>query len=156
VGCVQALHRLLQLDPEPDRVAEPGPAEVGLDARLDRSDRLRVRVPGGHVELLPDRRELLLADAEQVDSLAAGHLDHRDLVLVDDVGDPPQLIRARHAATHPRHDAEPPVVLDVGVDAVVDEPGVALLPARSASPAPSAPSAGSSSSSRCARRASRS
>ena len=49
------------------------------------------------------------------------------LVLVGDVGDAAQLRRRRHAAVDARDDAERAVLLDVGVDAVVDEPRVALV-----------------------------
>ena len=82
---------------------------------------------GGHAELLPDRRQLLLVDAEQVDPLAAGDLDQRHLVLVGDVGDAAQLVGRGDAAADPRDDRERAVVLDVRVDAVVDEARVALL-----------------------------
>ena len=49
------------------------------------------------------------------------------LVLVRDVGDAAQLGRRGHAAVDARHDAEGAVLLDVGVDAVVDEARVALV-----------------------------
>ena len=102
---VEAFHRALELDPDAHRVAEPEAAEVGADARLDRAHRLGVGVAGRHVELLPDRRELLLADAEQVDPLAAGDLDQRHLVAVGDVGDPAQLVGGGDAAADARDDA---------------------------------------------------
>src|SRR3954469_11209412 len=124
---VQALHEALELDADGDRVAQAEAAEVGADAGLDRPHRLGVGVARRHAELLPDGRELLLAHAEQVDALAAGHLDQRHLVAFGDVGDPPQLGGRGHAAAHPRHDAEGPVALDVRVHAVVDEARVALL-----------------------------
>ena len=125
---VQALpSRVSSSMPTPDRVAEPEAAEVRADARLDRAHGLRVGVAGRHPELLPDRREVLLADAEQVDPLAAGDLHQRHLVLVGDVGDPAQLVGRRDAAADARHDGERAVVLDVRVDAVVDEARVALL-----------------------------
>ena len=48
----------------------------------------------GVVEVGPDRGQILLLDAEQVDALAAGDLDGRDLELVGDVGDRAQLVAA--------------------------------------------------------------
>ena len=54
-----------------------------------------------------------LRDAEQVEPLAAGDLDQRDLVLLGDVGDPAQLGRRGDAAVHARDDAERAVLLDV-------------------------------------------
>src|SRR4051812_48818352 len=129
---VQALHGALEVDAGGDRVAEAEAAEVRPDARLDRAHRLGVRVAGRHPEVGPHGGQVLLAHAQQVDALAARDLDHRQLVLVGDVGDPPQLVGRDHAAADARHDAERAVVLDVGVDAVVDEARVALLaePAR--------------------------
>ena len=113
--------------PEADRVAEAEAAELRADAGLHRAHGLRVRVPGRHAEVAPDLGQVLLADAEQVQPLAAGDLHERHLVLVGDVGDPAQLVGRAHAAVHPRHDRERAVLLDVRVDAVVDEARVALL-----------------------------
>ena len=62
-----------------------------------------------------------LLHAEQVDALAAGHLHRRDVELVDHVGDGAQFGRRGHAAPHARHDRIGAVLLDVGVDALVDE-----------------------------------
>src|SRR5215210_1021789 len=64
---------------------------------------------------------------EQVDALAPRDLDHADSVLVGRVGDPAQLVGVGDSAAHARHDRERAVVLDVGVDSVVDVPGAALL-----------------------------
>src|SRR5690606_560996 len=68
----------------------------------------------------PDRGQILLAHAEQVDARAAGHLDRRNLVTIDDVGDPTQFRSIRLAAPHPRYHREAAVLLDVGVGALVD------------------------------------
>ncbi len=125
---MEALPLLLHLDPEPDRVADPEAAEVGADAGLHGADGLRVGVARGHAEVAPDVRELLLRDPEQVDPLAAGDLDHPDVVLVGYLGDPAELIRGDDATVDARDDRERAVVLDVRVDAVVDEACVALLP----------------------------
>jgi hypothetical protein len=90
---VEALHPALELDPESDRVAEPVAAEVRADAGLDGAHRLGVGVTGGHPELLPDRRQLFLAHAEQVDALPTRDLHHRHLVALGHVCDPAQLLR---------------------------------------------------------------
>jgi hypothetical protein len=118
---------LFKLDADCDRVTEPEPAELRADARLDRADSLGIGVSGRHSEVLPDRRELFLADAEQIDPLTARDLDHGQLVLVRGVGDPPQLVWGHDAATDARNDAERAVVLNVRVDAIVDVAGVPLL-----------------------------
>ena len=59
--------------------------------------------------------------AEQIDALAAGDLHHRHVVFFGDVGDAPQFGGRGHAAAHARDDGERAVLLDVGVDAIVDE-----------------------------------
>ena len=86
--------------------------------------------PRGHAEVGPDPRQVLLPDAEQVDPLAAGQLDHRHVVLLGHVGDPAQLLGGGDPAAHLRHDREGAVLLDVGVHPVVDEPGVLLVDVR--------------------------
>ena len=65
--------------------------------------------------------QVRLLDAEQIDALAAGDLHHRHVVLVGDVGDAAQLVGRRHAAANARNHRERAVLLDVGVDAIVDE-----------------------------------
>ena len=69
----------------------------------------------------PDGRQVVLLHAQQVDALAAGDLDGRDVELVGHVGDGAQLRRRGHAAPHARHHRIGAVLLDVGVDALVDE-----------------------------------
>lgn len=76
---------------------------------------------GGHVEVFPDGRQVVLLHPQQVDALATGDLDHRHLVLVGDVGDAPQLGGVGHAAPHPRYHRVGAVLLDVGVGAFVDQ-----------------------------------
>ena len=68
-----------------------------------------------------------LPDAKQVDPLAAGELHHRHVVLHGDLRDPHQFVRAGHTAVDSRHDGERAVLLDVGVDAVIDETRVSLV-----------------------------
>ena len=124
---LQALVGLLEAHRQRRRVAQPEAAVVGADAALHRAERLAVGVARGHVEVRPHARQVLLAHAEQVDPLAAGDLDHRDLVLVGDVGDPAQLAGGGDPALDLRHHRERAVALDVGVHAVVDEPRVVLV-----------------------------
>src|SRR5690606_21536377 len=100
------------------------PAPLLADARLHRAQRLAVRMagdePGGR-EVAPDRRQILLLHAEQIDALAAGQLHGRHGVFLGDLGDRPQLARRRDAAPDPRHDGVGAVALDVAVRALVDE-----------------------------------
>ena len=74
-----------------------------------------------HADVLPDVDQILLAHAQQVDALAAGHLDGGDLVLVDGIGDAAQLVGGGLPAPHARDHRIGPVLLDVGVAALVDE-----------------------------------
>jgi hypothetical protein len=69
-------------------VAETETAEVAADTSPRRAEARAAGVPGRHAPVLPYRRQILLADAEPVDPLAPGHLDHRHHVLLRDVGDP--------------------------------------------------------------------
>src|SRR5215212_9601401 len=71
--------------------------------------------------------QVFLLHAEQVDALAAGDLDGRDLVLVDRVRDPAQLVRRRVAAPHARDHRIGAVLLDVGVAALVDEAALRVV-----------------------------
>src|SRR5207244_1346706 len=68
-----------------------------------------------------------LADAEQVDPLATGDFDHLDLVSIRDIRDAPQLVGRRDTAVHAGDDGEAAVLLDVRVDAIVDEPRAAFF-----------------------------
>jgi hypothetical protein len=58
------------------------------------------------VELRPHGRQVFLLDAQQVDALAAGDLDRRNLELVGDVGDGAQLVRAWSWPPHMRGTTE--------------------------------------------------
>jgi hypothetical protein len=127
VGRLDPLEAPLDCDAEARAVPDSVAAELGPHARLAGAERLRISVARRHAEVLPDLRELLLCDAEQVDALAAGDLHHRHLVLVGHVRDASQLGRGGDATVDPRDDAEGAVFLDVRVDAVVDEAGVALV-----------------------------
>ena len=116
---------------EAGRILRAEPAPVGADAGLHRAQRLAVGRAGdeaGGVEVGPDGGKLLLAHAEQVDPLPAGDLHRRDGEFVDDVGDGAQFRGAGHAAPHARHHRIGAVLLDVGVDALVDEARLARRP----------------------------
>ena len=110
--------------PRPVESCVPKRHHSRADAGLHRAQALGVGVAGHHAGLVqvgPDRGQILLLDAEQVDALAAGDLDGRDLELVGDVGDGAQFARRGDAAPHARHHRIGAVLLDVGVDALVDE-----------------------------------
>ena len=110
-----------------DGIANAVAAEIRADAALACAERFRVRVAAGHVEVFPDIGQVFLLDAQQIDALAAGELDHRHLILHRDFGDAHQFRRRRYAAVNARDDGERAVLLDVGVNAVVDESRVALV-----------------------------
>ena len=92
----RAPHEFLDADAEPGRILRAEAAPVGADAGLHRAQTLGIGVAGdeaGLAEIGPDGRQILLLDAQHVDALAAGDLDHRDLELVDDVGNGAQFLR---------------------------------------------------------------
>src|SRR5262249_53142365 len=95
-------------------------APFAAHAGLHRAQRLRVRVAGGHAEVLPDIAQVLLLHAQQVDALAAGDLYGGDPVLVYHVGDAAQLGGRGLAAPHARDHRVGAVLLDVRVAALVD------------------------------------
>ena len=72
-------------------------------------------------------RQIRFPDAQQIDALAAGDLHHRHVILVGDVGDAAELVGRRDAAADPRNDRERTVLLNVGVNAIVDEPCRAIF-----------------------------
>src|SRR5262249_28880378 len=115
---------LLDLDAEPGRILRAKAAPFAADAGLYRAQPLGIGVAGhqpGPVQIAPDARQLLLFDAEQVDALAAGDLDRRDRIFFCGVGDRAQFLRVGQPAPHPRHDRKRAVLLDVGVDPLVDK-----------------------------------
>src|SRR5262249_14677180 len=118
-----APHELLDLYAEAGGVLGAEPAPFRADACLHGTQALGIGVAGaqaGIVEVGPPRSQILLLHAEQVDALPAGDLHGRDIELVGDIGDRAQLVRRGHAAPHPRHHGVCAVLLDVGVDALVD------------------------------------
>ena len=73
------------------------------------------------VEIGPDRGEILLLDAEEVDSLPAGDLDHAGLVLLRNIGDGAQLLRRGYAPPHAGNHGIGTILLDVGMRPLIDE-----------------------------------
>src|SRR5206468_2411917 len=95
-------------------------APLRAHAGLHRAQRLGIGMARGHADVLPDVDQVFLLHAQQVDALAAGDLDGRDLVLVHRVGDAAQLVGRGLAAPHARNDGVGAVLLDVGMAALVD------------------------------------
>ena len=97
------------LTPSPVEILGAEAAPVAADAGLHRAQALGIglaRDHAGGVEVGPHRGQVLLAHAEQVDALAAGDLDGRDLELVGHVGDRAQLVRAWSSPPHMRGTTE--------------------------------------------------
>src|SRR5439155_6052600 len=84
---LDALEAALDLDAEADAVAEPVAAELGADAGLAGAEGFGVGVAGGHTELLPDGGQLLAGNAQEIDALTAGDLDHAHAVALGGFGD---------------------------------------------------------------------
>ena len=81
--------------PSPVEVLGAEAAPVGAHAGLHRAQALGVGVArdqARRVQVGPDAGQVLLLHAEQIDALAAGDLDRRDLELLDRVGDGAQLL----------------------------------------------------------------
>src|SRR5690606_31736237 len=80
----------LETDAEAGRVLRAEAAPFLADAGFDRSERLAVSVPGheaSRAEIPPDRRQILLTNAEEIDALPAGQLHGRHAILLRDVRD---------------------------------------------------------------------
>jgi hypothetical protein len=118
---------LLDGDAERGGIADAVAAEVATDTGFHGAEALAVRIARRHVQIRPHGRQVFLAHTEQVDALPAGELDHRNGVLVGDLGDAAQLPRIGHAALHLRYHREGAVTLNVGVHPVVDESGVLFV-----------------------------
>src|SRR6185369_12913802 len=72
---VHAPQRALEVLAHLRRVLRAEAAPLAADAGLHGAPRLRVGMARRHAEVLPDTWQVLLAHAQQVDALAAGHLD---------------------------------------------------------------------------------
>ena len=124
---LHALEAALDFLRQRNRIADAVAAEVGAHAALAGAEGFRVGVAARHPQVFPHARQVFLLDAQQVDPLAAGDLDHRHVVLDGHLGDAHELVGRRHAGVNARDHRERPVLLDVGVNAIVDEAGVALV-----------------------------
>src|SRR5215510_11491994 len=124
---LDALIPLLDGDAQRHAVADAEATELRSDAGLARAECLRVGVSRRHPQIAPDVRQVFLVHPQEIDALPARDLDHSYVVFLGDVGDAAQFVGRGHAAVYARHDAECAVLLDVRVDAVVDESRVALV-----------------------------
>ena len=127
MGRLDALETLFNLYAQRCAVAQPEPAEVGADTGFAGAESLGVGVARRHTHLAPHVREVLLGDAQQIDALAAGYFHHLGFVFLGSVGDAAQFVRRGDAAVDAWHHAERAVLLDVGVNPIVDEASVALV-----------------------------
>src|SRR6185437_15485151 len=121
---IAAPAHFLDLDAEAGRILRTETAPFAADARFHRAQRLAVGMAGhqaGLVEIGPDRGQLILARAEHVDALSARHFHGRNVVPVGRIGDGAQFVGRGDAAPHARHDGIGAVLLDIGVDALIDE-----------------------------------
>ncbi len=82
----------------------------------------------GGVEISPDGGQVFLPDAEDVEPLAAGHLDHRRIVFLHHIGNRAQFLGVGEAAPHARHHRIGAVLLDIGVQPLVDEAALLVSP----------------------------
>ena len=73
-----------------------------------------------HTDVGPHTRQIFLLYAEQIDALTSRHLDRRNLVFVNGIGDTAQLVGRGLATPHSRDHTEGAVFLDIGVRALVD------------------------------------
>src|SRR5262249_10124680 len=124
---LDALKTPLDLNAECSAVANAESAKFRTYAGLACSEGFRVGVSRGHFQIPPYAREVFLFDAEQINALTAGDLDHWHVVFVGHIGDAAQLLGRRHAAVHARHYAKGAVFLNVGVNTVIDEARIALV-----------------------------
>ncbi len=96
-------------------------APLGPHAGLHGAQGLGVGVAGRHADVFPDIDQVFLLHAQQVDALAAGDLDGRDLVFVHRVGNATQFIGGCLPTPHARYHRIGAVLLNVRVAALVDE-----------------------------------
>ena len=111
----------LELDARFCRVLDAEAAKIRAHAGLHHAHAFGICLARRHSQVCPDLRQVCLLDAEQINALAAGNLHHRHLVFFGHVRDAPKFFRRSHASTDARHDRKRSVLLNIGVDAVVDE-----------------------------------
>src|SRR5262249_62205547 len=124
---LDALIPFLDGDAERHAVADAETAEFRSDASLARAKSLGVGVSRRHSQVTPDIRQVFPAYAQQIDALPSCDLDHPHFVFFGDVGDAAQFAGRSHATVYARHDAERTILLDVRVDAIIDESRVTLV-----------------------------
>ena len=86
---IAAPGQLLDPDAQPGRILRSEPAPFGADASFHRAQRLGIGMAADHargVEIGPDRGQIFLADAEDIDPLPAGDLDRACLSVANDTG----------------------------------------------------------------------
>src|SRR3546814_18995619 len=79
----------LELDAESGGILGPETAPFAADAGFHRPERLAIgmaRDHAGRVKIGPDAGQVFLLHAEQIDALAAGHLDGGDIVFIRNIG----------------------------------------------------------------------
>ena len=135
VGHPRAPGHMLDLDAKAGGILGAETAPFGPHAGLHRAQRLAIgmaRHHAGRIEIGPDGGQVFFPDAEDIQALAAGHLDHRGVIFFDHVGDRAQFLGVGEPAPHARHDRVGAILLDVGVHPFVDETAalVVLIVAR--------------------------
>src|SRR5690606_20034246 len=99
-------------------------AEFLTYASLDRTQTLAVSMARRHVQFFPDGGQVFFFYAQQIYALAAGDFDHGDLVLVGYISNAAQLRGVGDAAPHARNDGIGAILLNVGMHALVHQPGL--------------------------------
>ena len=88
---VHSPQRALQVLAHLRRVLGAKAAPLAAHAGLHGAQGLCVCMTRRHIEVLPYAGQICFLYAEQIDALPAGDFHRRNLVLVDDIRDPPQL-----------------------------------------------------------------
>ena len=127
VGGFHALVAAFDLLGQGNRVAQTIAAEVGAHAAFTGPKGFGIGMAAGNAERLPHLGQVFFGDAQQVDALTARDFDHAGVVLFRDLGNALQFGRGGDTAINTGHHAEGAVVLNIGVDAVVDKAGVAFV-----------------------------
>ena len=117
---VHSPHCALQIFAHLRAVLGTEAAPLGAHAGLHGAQRFGVSMARRHTDIGPHTRQIFLLHTEQIDALTSGHLDRRNLVFVDRIGDTAQLVGCSLTTPHSRDHAEGAVFLDVGVRALVD------------------------------------
>ena len=96
-------------------------APLATDAGFYRAQSFSISKARRHAKFLPDIAQILFLYAQQIYPLTASHLDSRDLIFVDHIGDASQLGGVCFTSPHARNHRIGAVLLDVGMGAFVDE-----------------------------------